>query len=49
MDVVELVLAGVAEDDDAARPDEGLVLEHTVGVFEALVGDEEGLMKELWA
>ena len=39
--VVELVLAGVGEDDDAARSDQGLVLEHAVGVLKTLVGDQE--------
>ena len=39
--VVELVLAGVGEDDDATRSDQGLILEHAVGVFKTLVSDQE--------
>ena len=41
--VVELVLAGVGEDDDAPRSDQGLVLEHAVSVLKPLVGDQEGI------
>ena len=49
VDVIELVLAGVGEDDDATRSDQGPVLKHAVGVFKSLVSDQRGLMKELCA